>query len=226
MRHGLSCRNVSASIVMAMKTPKPRKHNLTYHTMALALSLLLAFVPSLCLAQSKADAIAYILSKNNVPINDFLFISIKEQKLHYIKNNEIIKSYVISSSEYGTGSEYASNKTPLGLHQVKAKYGNHVPLGGRFIERVFYGNISTIYQDNTRSETEDILSRILWIGGLEKGINQGDGIDSYARYIYIHGTSEEGILGIPASRGCIRMKNEEIIELYAQVKTGTRVLIL
>ncbi len=77
------------------------------------------------------------------------------------------------------------------------------------IGRVFYGKITTIYTGNSKSKTDDVLSRILWLDGMEEGLNKGDGIDSYSRYIYIHGTSEEGQLGKPASHGCIRMKNKE-----------------
>ena len=92
--------------------------------------------------------------------------------------------------------------------------------------RVFNGKIATIYRDTTRSKTDDVTSRVLWLEGLENGVNKGDNIDSFKRYIYIHGTSEEGRLGEPASHGCIRMKNKEVIELYKKIKIGTLVLIL
>ena len=72
----------------------------------------------------------------------------------------------------------------------------------------------------------DITSRILWLEGTEQGKNKGDGIDSYKRYIYIHGTSEEGLIGQPASHGCIRMKNKDVIDLFKEVSIGTFVLIL
>ena len=92
--------------------------------------------------------------------------------------------------------------------------------------RVFYGDIATIYNDTTKSKTDDITSRIFWLEALEQDKNKGKGIDSYKRYIYIHGTSEEGRLGTPASHGCIRMKNKEVIDLFKIVKVGTLVLIL
>ena len=92
--------------------------------------------------------------------------------------------------------------------------------------RVYYGNIANIYIDTTKSKTDDVTSRVLWLEGLEYGINKGVGIDSFKRYIYIHGTSEEGRLGTPASHGCIRMKNKEVIELYKIIEVGTLVLIL
>jgi len=168
-----------------------------------------------CLGQEKIITIAknYIENKYQEKFEEVLFVNISEQKMYHIKNGEIVKSYIISSSAYGIGSKAGSNKTPLGLHKVKAKYGDKTPINGRMIGRVFYGDIATIYPDTTKSKTDDVTSRILWLDGLEKGINKGEGIDSYNRYIYIHGTSEEGRLGSPASHGCTRMKNKAVIEL-------------
>ena len=158
--------------------------------------------------------------------SELLFVSIENQKMYHIKEGAIVKKYIISSSEYGTGSEAGSNKTPLGLHKVKEKYGDETPINGRMIGRVFYGQIATLYNDKTKSKTDDVTSRIFWLEGLENGKNKGEGIDSYKRYIYIHGTSEEGRLGRPASHGCIRMKNNEVIDLYKTIAIGTLVLIL
>ena len=166
------------------------------------------------------------LNNTHVKTEEILFVSISQQKLYHIRSNKILSSYSISSSKYGIGSESGSNKTPLGLHKIKEKHGENTPINGRMIGRVFYGEISTIYTDKTKSKTDDITSRILWLEGLEKGINKGQGIDSYSRYIYIHGTSEEGRLGYPASHGCIRMRNKDIIDLYKITKVGTLVLIL
>ena len=158
--------------------------------------------------------------------SELLFVSIENQKMYHIKEGAIVKKYIISSSEYGTGSEAGSNKTPLGLHKVNEKYGDETPINGRMIGRVFYGQIATLYNDKTKSKTDDVTSRIFWLEGLENGKNKGEGIDSYKRYIYIHGTSEEGRLGTPASHGCIRMKNNEVIDLYKTIAIGTLVLIL
>ena len=157
---------------------------------------------------------------------ELLFISIENQKMYHIKNNNIISKYIISSSAYGTGNKAGSNKTPLGLHKVKEKYGKATPINGRMVGRVFYGDIAAIYTDRTKSKTDDVTSRILWLEGMEEGKNKGKGIDSYKRHIYIHGTSEEGRLGTPASHGCIRMKNKEVIDLYKIIEVGTLVLIL
>ena len=157
---------------------------------------------------------------------ELLFVSIDNQKMYHIKNNKIINVFIISSSSYGTGNKVGSNKTPLGLHKIKNKFGDKTPINGKMIGRFFYGQVATIYNDTTKSKTDDITSRILWLEGLEAGKNKGKGIDSFKRYIYIHGTSEEGRLGTPASHGCIRMKNKEVIDLYNIIEVGTLVLIL
>ena len=163
--------------------------------------------------------------KENIK-DDILYASVKRQQLYHIKNNTIIKSYIISTSKYGVGSKEGSNKTPLGLHIIKEKHGKLTPANGIMKGRIFTGDIATIYKDKTKSKTDDITSRILWLEGIEIEKNKGNGIDSFKRYIYIHGTSEEGFLGTPASHGCIRMKNKEVIELYEKIKIGTLVLIL
>ncbi len=158
--------------------------------------------------------------------SELLFVSIEKQEMYHIKNDKIINTYIISSSAYGTGSALGSNKTPLGTHRIKSKFGAKTPVNGKMIGRVFYGDIAKIHIENTKSKTDDITSRIFWLEGMEEGKNKGEGIDSYKRYIYIHGTSEEGRLGIPASNGCIRMKNKDIIDLYKLIEVGTLVLIL
>ena len=158
--------------------------------------------------------------------NTLLFISINDQKLYHISSQKIINTYIISSSKYGRGNKEGSNKTPLGIHKIEEKHGKYTPENGRMIGRVYYGDIAKIHYDKTISKTDDITSRILWLKGMEEGKNKGKGIDSYMRYIYIHGTSEEGLIGEPASHGCIRMKNKDVIDLFKEVSIGTFVLIL
>ena len=166
----------------------------------------------------------YMLKK--AEYKELIFVSIDQQKMYHIHNNKIYKSYDISSSKFGIGNKKGSNKTPLGLHKIKEKHGGNIPLNGRLIGRIFYGQIAEIFSDTTTSKTDDITSRVLWLEGLEKRINKGKDIDSYKRYIYIHGTSEEGKIGKPASHGCIRMKNKDVIDLFKEVSIGTFVLIL
>ena len=172
------------------------------------------------------ERVGNYLDSKNIFTDEIIYVSIKKQTLYHIQHKRIIREYTISTSSYGIGSRNGSNKTPIGLHSVKEKYGDKTPINGIMVSRVFYGNIATIYNDETKSKTDDITSRILWLEGLEKGKNKGKGIDSFNRYIYIHGTSEEGRLGKPASHGCIRMKNKEVIDLYKLVEVGTLVLIL
>ncbi len=159
-------------------------------------------------------------------IDNLVLVSLKDQKLYLIKNDLIYKSYLISSSKYGIGNKSGSNKTPIGLHKINKKIGDKTPIFGRMIGRKYYGKIAKIYHDTTQSKTDDITSRILWLEGMEKGINKGGDIDSFKRYIYIHGTSEEGRIGYPNSNGCIRMLNKDVINLYNNVEVGTLVLIL
>ena len=166
------------------------------------------------------------LDKLETDFDEILFVSIDNQKMYHFKKQKIISTYVISSSKYGVGNQSGSNKTPKGLHFIKNKIGDNIPINGKMIGRKFTGEIAKIFSDKTISDTDDITTRILWLSGLEEGLNKGENIDSFKRYIYIHGTSEEGRLGIPSSHGCIRMKNKDVIDLYKKVEVGTLVLIL
>ena len=152
-------------------------------------------------------------------------IDISQQRLYLKQNDNLIKSYPISSSKYGEGSTENSNMTPLGLHVIKEKIGTDVPINTLFISRI--NTKRTVNIENSRNKTKDdhITSRILWLDGLEEGKNKGKGVDSYSRYIYIHGTHEEGLIGEKASHGCIRMLNNDVIDLYNYVNIGTKVYI-
>jgi lipoprotein-anchoring transpeptidase ErfK/SrfK len=153
--------------------------------------------------------------------NIYLHVDIKKQKLFFIKNKEVIKVYPVSTSKFGTGNLENSNKTPLGVHQIINKIGHNVPPG-----RIFRSREDTGEDYNTDMTEENlILTRILRLDGLEPGINKGDTIDSYARYIYIHGTNREDLIGTPMSHGCICMRNNDIIELFDTVEEGTLVII-
>tara|TARA_B100001057_G_scaffold396847_1_gene406789 strand:- start:291 stop:881 length:591 start_codon:yes stop_codon:yes gene_type:complete len=168
----------------------------------------------------------YCNDKKEKTYDEILFVSVKEQKMYHIIENTIVKKYLVSTAKNGIGNQKNSDMTPHGLHYIKEKHGGKTPQNGRMIGRIFYGQIATIYADTTSSKTDDITSRILWLSGMEKDINKGGNVDSYNRYIYIHGTSEEGKIGTPASDGCIRMLNNDVIELYAKIKIGVKVLIL
>ena len=163
---------------------------------------------------------------NPEDFNDFIYVSLKSQRLYRIEHKQITESYTVSCASAGAGCMSGSNKTPVGLHSVCGKYGDNVPLGGIMKARQYTGKIATIYTDSTNVEEDDVTTRIMWLCGEEPGINKGGKVDSHNRYIYIHGTPEEGLLGTPASHGCIRMCNKEVIDLYNRVPSGTYVLIL
>lgn len=153
-----------------------------------------------------------------------ILIDLDAQKL-YLKKLFSEKSYEISSSSFGVGSEKNSFKTPLGAHVISEKIGNKLPKGAVLKGRIWTKEISEIISKPIDIEEDVITSRILWLDGLEIGRNKGGNVDSKSRYIYIHGTAEEGLIGKPASLGCIRMLNEDVIELFKNVKVGTQVLI-
>ncbi|RTZ67823.1 MAG: L,D-transpeptidase [Aquificaceae bacterium] len=158
---------------------------------------------------------------------DVILIVAKEQALYLLHNGTPIEKHTISTSEFGIGSRAGSNKTPAGVHIVTQKYGSKAKLGTIFKARANTGRVAKILtKKGQRSNADNVTSRILWLSGLEKGINKGGNVDSHRRYIYIHGTDEEGRLGSPASHGCIRMNNQEVIDLYKRVAIGTLVVIL
>ena len=150
----------------------------------------------------------YSLNKDYI-----ITISIKDQKLSLFKNYEEIQNYKISTSKYGEGSEKDSNKTPLGSHYIKEQIGSNADIFTIFKNRMPTREITKVIKDQVTTEEDIISTRILWLSGLEEGKNKGLNVDSYSRFIYIHGTNEEGMLGKKASHGCVRMSNSDIINL-------------
>ena len=150
-------------------------------------------------------------------------VDISEQRLYLIENNIIKASYTISTSKYGEGSIQNSFKTPLGKHSVRTMIGENAPKNTIFISRINTRRKADIIDSHIDSSDDYVTSRIIWLTGEEPGLNSGEGIDSYNRYIYIHGTHEEGLIGIKASHGCIRMFNDDVIKLYSMIKKGTKV---
>ncbi|MFO7809880.1 MAG: L,D-transpeptidase [Candidatus Delongbacteria bacterium] len=144
-----------------------------------------------------------------------IVISIRYQTLIFTHRNIKLK-FPVSTSKYGEGFDPGSNKTPLGMHIVCEKIGADAEYGMIFKSRKQTGEIAQIGQ----SDEDVITSRILRLKGL-----QVRNAATYDRYIYIHGTSDEARIGRKASMGCIRMKNDDIIELFEHVATGCRVHI-
>ncbi len=142
-------------------------------------------------------------------------ISIREQRLRLQRGDETLRTYPISSSRFGLGSEQGSMKTPLGKFRVAEKIGDGAAPGTIFKARVALG------PDDPLPDTEDfVTSRILWLDGLEE-----DNANTRDRFIYIHGTKHEDKIGRPDSHGCIRMRNDDVIELFDLVDETTPVVI-
>jgi len=152
-------------------------------------------------------------------------ISISEQRLYLFEENKLIRSYPVSSSAYGEGQVENSLKTPLGMHMIRSKIGTDVEKYDFFVSREHIPQKAKIIHEDADSEDDFITSRIMWLDGLEEGFNKGTNVDSFNRYIYIHGTHEEGLIGKKASHGCIRMLNQDVLELYDLISEETTVNI-
>ena len=154
-----------------------------------------------------------------------IVVDIEKQRLYAQYPNGKRKTYPISSSAYGTGNQKGSLQTPLGLHKVKEKFGDGLPIGAELVGRRYTQRIVPLITRKIDVPEDIITTRILWLDGQEPGKNKGGNVDSHSRFIYIHGTAEEGLIGQPASHGCIRMKNKDVIELFDATPSGSLVYI-
>jgi len=172
-------------------------------------------------------AILVLFMSFNICAEDSLTIEIdiSKQRLFLLNNMVIVRSYPISSSKYGEGGAQNSFKTPLGNHVIKEMIGRDAIKNTIFTSRINTKRQADIIHDLTNSDNDYVTTRIMWLDGQEEGKNKGKGVDSYQRYIYIHGTHEEGLIGQKASHGCIRMFNSDVIELFNDVRKGTKVYI-
>ena len=128
----------------------------------------------------------------------------------------LLRSFPISTSKFGLGFEPGSQKTPTGRLRVASKWGEGAPLGEIFVARVATGRIG-----HAEDQTDHVQTRILWLEGLDP-----ENANTHSRYIYIHGTNGEHLLGTPASHGCVRMGNLDVVELFNLVEPGTPVFII
>jgi|SRR4030095_5216094 L,D-transpeptidase catalytic domain len=135
-----------------------------------------------------------------------------------VSNYEFREHYIASTSRFGIGQKIDSNRTPLGLHRIARKIGGDQPEGTVFKARVPIGTLADM-------PGATIVHRILWLAGLEPGLNRGGDVDTFRRYIYIHGFGDETTLGRPMSCGCIHLAAADLIPLYERVPTGTLVWI-
>lgn len=155
-----------------------------------------------------------------------IIISIAHQQLDlYDEKDQIIRQYAISSAKKGTGQEYGSFCTPLGKHIIRAKIGTGRAVNTVFVRRRPTGEIYSPELSQVYPQRDWILTRIMWLSGCEPGFNRLGRVDTMRRYIYIHGSPDSVIMGKPGSIGCIRMRNQELVELFDLVPAGTQVEI-
>jgi lipoprotein-anchoring transpeptidase ErfK/SrfK len=146
-----------------------------------------------------------------------IVISTRDQKLAVLDRGTLLATYPVSTSKFGLGDYLRSSRTPLGELQVGKKIGDNAPLGAVFKDRVRTGEI--VAPNSTGRDP--IVTRILWLRGRET-----QNAHAFGRYIYIHGTPEERLIGTPASYGCIRMRSIDIVQLYNVVGIGAAVTIV
>ena len=161
--------------------------------------------------------------------SSYIYIGINRQKLYHVKKGSLLKIYDVSTALNGAGNDAQSFKTPIGLHEIHEKIGNDLPIGALFKHKHFTGDILQISADTVPLDSvcDAITTRIMTLKGLENGVNFGSSkYDTKYRGIYIHGTNAEGLIGKPASHGCIRMRNADIIELFNSINVGCKVVIL
>ncbi len=152
-------------------------------------------------------------------------VDIGRQILTLIHDDGREESFVVSTARKGPGERIGSEQTPRGWHVVRARIGAGQPPGAVFVARRPTGEIHTPELAARYPQRDWILTRILWLSGLEPGRNRLGEVDTMRRFIYIHGCPDTDPLGIPGSHGCIKMRNHDVIRVFDAVPVGTRVLI-
>ena len=159
--------------------------------------------------------------KHGVAPTQFVFmVNVAGQTVSLLEKDKFVKEFPCSTSRFGVGQTEGSNRTPLGLHRIAEKIGAGAPAGTVFKSRQIIGHTS-------QPELVDakITTRILWLEGLEPGVNRGGSVDSHTRYIYIHGTADQSSIGKPSSCGCIHLADADLIPLFDLLPDGTLVWI-
>ena len=158
--------------------------------------------------------------------NEYLIeINLATQRLKLLGGDEVLMDVSVSTAKNGPGEVANSQCTPRGWHKIRAKIGAGCEANTVFIGRRPTGEIYTPELGQQHPKRDWILTRILWLSGLERGCNRLGNVDTMRRYIYIHGTPDSVEMGCPGSHGCIRMRNSELMQLFDIVPAGTRVLI-
>lgn len=155
----------------------------------------------------------------------WLLISLTKQRLRLMTAGQVLAAYSVSTARNGPGEHCGSGCTPRGWHRVRVRIGRGCRPGTVFVGRRPTGEHYSVRLAARYPNRDWILTRILWLSGLEPGRNRYGEVDTLRRFIYIHGTPEEEPMGVPRSHGCIRMRNADIVDLYERITAGTRVLI-
>jgi len=154
-------------------------------------------------------------------------ITLSDQRLCFREpQSGAVLSYPVSSAANGPGEQVDSGCTPRGLHVIRALIGAGAPLGAVFVGRRATGEVFSPELAARYPDRDWVLTRILWLSGCELGRNRLGTVDTMRRYIYLHGCPDSEPMGVPRSHGCIRMRNEHVLELFDRVRHGTPVSIL
>ena len=152
-------------------------------------------------------------------------IEVASQRLRLYRGDTLEAEYPVSTALRGVGESRGSGCTPRGWHVIRAKIGAGQPVNTVFVARRPTGEIYSPALGEAAPGRDWILTRILWLSGLEVGTNRLGAVDTFQRFIYIHGCPDELPLGKPASHGCVRMRNVDVMTLFDKVAVGTKVLI-
>ncbi len=155
-----------------------------------------------------------------------LRIELEHQRLICLQEGRSVATYPVSTARAGAGEWRDSGCTPRGRLRVRLKIGAGCPANTVFVGRRPTGEIFDDALGRSEPERDWILTRILWLDGCEPGFNRGGQRDTLRRFIYIHGTPEESLIGLPVSHGCIRMCNRDLLRLFDWVDNGTPVEIV
>ncbi len=143
----------------------------------------------------------------------------------FAADDRLVMTSSIATARNGVGEAAGSERTPRGMHYIRAKIGAGEPSNSVFVARRPTGEIYSTALRAAYPERDWILTRILWLCGCEAGRNRLGRVDTMRRYIYIHGCPDDDPMGVPSSRGCIKMRNDDLVRLFDLVDAGTRVLI-
>ncbi|MCG5528068.1 MULTISPECIES: L,D-transpeptidase [Halorhodospira] len=155
----------------------------------------------------------------------WLRVDLPAQRLTLHEGEAALRVFPVATAARGPGERHGGGGTPRGWHSVRARIGADQPCRAVFVARRPTGEVWTPALHREHPQRDWILSRILWLSGLERGVNRLGAVDTMKRFIYIHGCPDSEPVGVPCSHGCIRMRNADVIELFDAVDAGTPVWI-